>query len=404
MKGWPRLSETFVAQEVLGLERRGFALELWSLRHPTDRVVHDLNRAVQAPVRYLPEYLHDEPWRVLRGWLRACRLKGHARTFAMFLRDLRRDRTRNRVRRFGQACVLAAELPADIAMIYAHFLHTPASVVRYAAAMRGLPFAVSAHAKDIWTTPAWDKAEKLADAGFCVTCTRAGAEHLAALAPAGRVELVHHGLDATRFPAPAVRPARDGSRADEPVRILAVARAVPKKGLDVLVEALALLPPALHWRFEHVGGGPLLPELKARAEALGIAPRLNWLGALAGDDVRAAYARADLFVLPVVVAADGDRDGLPNVLLEAGASELAIVSTSAASVGEYIVEDVTGRMVPPSDPVRLAEAMAGLIVDPSARRRLGDAARSAVLDRFGAAAGIDRIAARLRATLAAGPP
>src|SRR5207237_10897220 len=121
-------------------------------------------------------------------------------------KDLRRDPTPNRVRRFGQALVLAAELPADVARLHAHFLHTPASVARYCAVLRALPWSGSAHAKDIWTTPEWEKREKLADCEWLVTCTRTKRHHLAARAPAGRVERVYHGRDRGRVPAPRRRP------------------------------------------------------------------------------------------------------------------------------------------------------------------------------------------------------
>ena len=159
VKGWPRLSETFIAQELIALERRGLRLALFSLRHPTDTKTHALAGQLAAPIVYLPEYLHQEPARVWRGWLRARTLPGYAEARATWRRDLARDRSANRIRRFGQAMVLATELPADIGHVYAHFLHTPASVARYAAIMRGLPWSVSAHAKDIWTTPDWEKRE-----------------------------------------------------------------------------------------------------------------------------------------------------------------------------------------------------------------------------------------------------
>src|SRR5690349_11337602 len=123
VKGWPRLSETFIAQELRALEERGLRLRLYSLRHPTDRKVHPLNRAVAAPVTYLPEYLWQEPLRVWRAWRAARKLPGYARARAVWLGDLRRDLTPNRVRRFGQALVLAAERDPSVAHFYAHFLH-----------------------------------------------------------------------------------------------------------------------------------------------------------------------------------------------------------------------------------------------------------------------------------------
>ncbi|MGY0711773.1 glycosyltransferase [Azospirillum argentinense] len=347
VKGWPRLSETFIAQEILGLERRGLRQLIVSLRQPTDKAVHELNRRVTAPVTYLPEYLHDAPARLLRALAAARRRPGWTAARAAWLADLRRDPSRNRVRRFGQACVLAAELPADVTWLHTHFLHTPASVARYAALLTGLPWSFSAHAKDIWTSPDWDLRDKLAEARWGVTCTALGLARLRALAPEPeRVNLLYHGLDFSRFPdPPEARPARDGSDSADPVRLLSVGRAVEKKGFDLLLDALARLPAGLHWRWTHIGGGDRLPALKAQAAALGLEGRIDWQGAKAQDAVIAQYRRADLFVLPCRTARDGDRDGLPNVLMEAQSQGLACLSTRAAAVAELIEDGVTGTLV-----------------------------------------------------------
>ena len=139
LKGWPRLSETFIAQEIAGLEARGVALELWSLRRPTDKARHPVHDRVAGRTCYLPEYLKDDPGRVWRGWLTARRLPGYAAARAKFIADLRHDPTANRARRWGQALVLAAELPGSVESLYAHFLHTPASVTRYTTIMQNLP-------------------------------------------------------------------------------------------------------------------------------------------------------------------------------------------------------------------------------------------------------------------------
>ena len=182
LKGYPRLSETFIAQEILALEQHGLDIEIVSLRHPTDRTHHPVHQAIKAPVLYLPEYLKDAPRRVIASWRRVHRLPGYVAARRAWMADLGRDPTPNRVRRFGQALVLAAELGPEIGHIHAHFLHTPASVGRYAALIRGLKWSVSAHAKDIWTIPDWEKREKLASADWAVTCTASGRSHLAALA------------------------------------------------------------------------------------------------------------------------------------------------------------------------------------------------------------------------------
>lgn len=401
VKGYPRLSETFVAQELLALQERGVDLSIWSLRHPTDTRRHALHDRITAPVHYLPEYLRQEPLRVLRALgrllCRPARLWAAARLWG---RDLRRDPTPNRGRRFGQALVLAAELPADAPFLYVHFLHTPASVARYAAALRGIGWGFSAHAKDIWTTPDWETREKLAEARFGVTCTATGAAHLRALAEdPRRIELVYHGLDLGRFPAPPDRrdgpgPLRDGSAADRAVEILSVGRLVEKKGYDRLLDALAALPTGLHWRLVHIGGGPLGPALRAQADRLGLTGRIEWRGAQDQATVIEALRRADLFTLTSVIAGDGDRDGLPNVLMEAASQKLAILSTAVAAIPEFIVDGGHGVLAAP-DAEAIAAGLARLLADPELRLRLGEAAYGRLRAEFGMTAGIDRLLRRL---------
>ncbi len=406
LKGYPRLSETFIAQEIHALEDAGLTLTLVSLRHPTDSRVHPVHRQIRAAVRYLPEYLYQEPLRVLAAWRRARRLCGYRRARRAWLRDLARDPTPNRVRRFGQALVLADELEPGVTRLHAHFMHTPASVARYAALMRGLPFSVSAHARDIWTSPQWEKREKLAQAEFTVTCTRHNLDHLRALAPPGAdVSLVYHGLDLSRFAAVPRGPcARDGGDPRDPVRLLSVGRAVEKKGYDTLLQALARLPARVAWRLDHVGGGPLLKSLRRRAGALGIAERVYWHGALAQERVLERYREADLFVLASRVAGDGDRDGLPNVLMEAQSQRLACLSTRVSGIPELIDEGVTGELVGERDPAALAEAMAQLIGQPELRRRLADAGFTRVRERFSHADGIARLSGLLPAPEIAAQP
>jgi glycosyltransferase involved in cell wall biosynthesis len=390
LKGYPRLSEAFIAQEIAALERRGLELLIVSLRRPTDDRVHPVHREIKATVSYLPEHLYREPLRVLRAWWAVRKRSTYAAARAQWLRDLQRDPTPNRIRRFGQALVLAAELPADVTRLHAHFLHTPASVARYCAILRGLPWSGSAHAKDIWTTPEWEKREKLADCDWLVTCTRANRDHLAALAPAGRVELVYHGVDFARFPPQRmVRGAADGS--GHPVTILSVARLVEKKGTDMLLDALARLPKELHWRLMHVGGGPLKQRMQNHAQRLGIADRITWRGALAQDELLAEYRKADLFALACRIARDGDRDGLPNVLAEAQSQGLACVATRVSAIPELIRDD-TGLLVSEADTVAFAGALQALITDPARRRTLGDAGQARLRAEFSLDANFEHLA------------
>lgn len=374
VKGYPRLSETFVAQELAGLEAAGMDLVIVSLRHPTDKKRHPVHDEVKAPVLYLPEYLYQEPGRVLRGFWAALRRPGFLRVLGGFLRDWWRDPTPNRGRRFGQAAVLVAEWPKGAGRLHAHFIHTPASVADYAARLMDVPLTISAHAKDIWTSPAWDLASKLTRARWTVTCTATGADHLRSLAPdPARVHLSYHGLNLDRFPHfnRVVRPG--------PVTFLSVGRVVEKKGYDTLLKALARVPG--DWRFVHIGGGERGP-LQALADGLGIADRCDWRGAQDQASVLAALRAADVFALACRVASDGDRDGLPNVLVEAASQGMALVTTTVSAIPEVFTDGETALLVTPDDVPALAGALARAAADHDLRARLGAAAEAVVRSRL----------------------
>jgi glycosyltransferase involved in cell wall biosynthesis len=384
LKGYPRLSETFIAQELLGLERAGFDLTLISMRKPTDKKRHPVHDEIKARIVYLPEYLHEEPIRVLRALMAGWKKPNFRPLLKRFWADLRRDVSRNRFRRLGQALVLSHEWPDAGEWLHAHFIHTPASVTAYASIMTGVPWTCSAHAKDIWTSQDWELTEKLGHARWSVTCTRSGYEHMRELTHAkDRVHLSYHGLDLARFGHfDAVRSSRDGSDPAAPVQILSVGRAVPKKGYDVLLHALSHLPSNLHWQFTHIGGGDQLATLKPLAARLGIADRITWKGALAQEEVLEHYRSADLFALACRIAADGDRDGLPNVLVEASSQNLVCVSTNISGIPELLTGGENGFVVPPEDPRLLAVALEHAIREPELRHRLGQAAEARVREHF----------------------
>ncbi|MDC0658558.1 glycosyltransferase [Leisingera sp. SS27] len=400
VKGWPRLSETFIAQELVALEAVGHAFEIWSLRHPTDIKRHPLHAQLKARVNYLPEYLHEEPVRVWRAREIAQQLPGYRAAYRIWRADLRRDATPNRIRRFGQACVLAAEMPDGVLGLYAHFLHTPSSVARYAAIMRGLPWSFSAHAKDIWTSPGWEIQEKLSaahyGAAFGATCTGFGAKHLQEAADTPeRVDLVYHGLDLTRFPAP---PERRPRQPQDPIRFMSVGRLVEKKGFDRLIAALALLPAGLDWHWTHIGGGGLDDLLQGMSEDAGIADRVTWRGACDQPEVIEEMRTSDLFVLPSRVAADGDRDGLPNVLMEAASQALPILSTPVSAIPEFIDHGIHGLLSEDS-PEALAESLLHAARHPQKLTEMAQAALARLRSDFGMDPGITQLSGRLNSML-----
>ena len=398
--GWPRISTTFVAQELVGLEKLG--LRLWLATYGrSDSNTHAIDRKLQAPIHRLPRRPRAT-LRFARAWLRVRNRPGYAKARELLKAELALGSRKRTLRAFARGVILAGEMPADVRMVYAHFLDAPTSHALYAATIRGLPLAASAHARDIWVASPAALRPKLAAMRWCATCTEPGADYLRTLAddPA-KIQLIYHGLDLSRFPPPPEsRPARDGSDPTDPVRLLSVGRAVEKKGFDVLLEALAALAPELAWRWHHVGSGHILDRLRARAEELGIADRIAWHGARDQDFVIARCRDCDLFVLPSREAGDGDRDGLPNVLMEAQTQALACLSTRFSAIPELIRDGDTGVLVEPGDRAALAAALDRLIHSPDERHRLGTAGCARVRQHFRAEHGIATLAGLIRQTMA----
>jgi glycosyltransferase involved in cell wall biosynthesis len=162
--------------------------------------------------------------------------------------------------------------------------------------------------------------------------------------------------------------------------------------MDVLLEALARVPSTLNWRLVHVGGGPLHGALQRQAKKLGIGARITWRGALSQDELLPEYRRADLFALACRIASDGDRDGLPNVLIEAQSQALPCVATRVSAIPELIRDGTSGVLVPAESPEAFAQALQALIIDPSRRAALGAAGRGRVVSKFSLDANLDRLA------------
>lgn len=398
VKGFPRLSETFIARELEALEKRGLRFSLHALRAPgADAKLVD--NKVRATPQYLPEYLRDAPFSVLSAFLAARKRPGFAAAWEAFRADFAKEPVAARVRRFGQACVLDRQMPESVRHIHAHFAHSPSSVARYAALIRGIGFSISAHAKDIWTAPDWDLARKLAGATFVAVCNKAGHDRLRALDGGARLHLIYHGVARGLFVDDARQQTRDGTASDDPVRIVSVARAVEKKGLRRLIDALARLPATLSFKLDHYGGGELLGELKERARELKVDDRVTWHGARPHGEIIAALDRSDIFVLPAVVGNDGDRDGIPNAVLEAQARGLPVIVTRVGGLDEAVVDGETGLMIEPGEAAAISDALTTLIRIPGMRTALGRAALADLRAHSDADAGYDRIARLLNESI-----
>jgi len=248
--------------------------------------------------------------------------------------------------------------------------------------LTGIPYSFTAHAKDIYvkTSPALLRDEAQA-AQAVVTCTEYNRRYMSAQIGAAGVEKLHciyHGLDLSEFAF-----SRPRALDSKPPLILSVARLVEKKGLsDLIFAADTLRRRDRNFRVEIVGDGPLRQSLEAQVQRMGLDDRVSFLGALPHDELRRIYQRACVFALPCVVAADGDRDGIPNVLLEAMASGVPVVSTPVSGIPEVVNSEAEGLLVPPGSPARLADAVDRLLNSPELREKLALAARAKIETSF----------------------
>ena len=369
VKRFPKLSETFILNEVIGLEARGQKLHIFALEAPTDEIVNPAVGRVQARVEHVTaatlfvwlQVFVSSPVHFARGIWTALREFG--------LRD---------GRAISQAMQLARLMRlGKIGHLHAHFADRPAAIARTACALAGLSFSISAHAKDIYVQAPDRLRPRLRAANFTATCTGHNAIHLRKLEPSARVVRLYHGVDTATLSADPSRP-----RTGAPL-ILGVGRLRPKKGFDTLITACAQLAKDGHdFRCVIAGYGPEEAPLRASIKAANLAGRIELAGKIPHEEVVALMRAASIFALPCRVEEDGDRDGIPNVLLEAMTVGVPVVSTSVSGIPELITNGETGLLAPPNDAPALADAMSQVLHDNALAVRLAANARRVVNDRF----------------------
>jgi glycosyltransferase involved in cell wall biosynthesis len=404
LKGYPRVSELFIASEIWRLEQAGVPLRLFVLK-PADESTHHpvVDRIAATPDRLPPTTsLSAQP---LLPWLRRNAgpflpsigpvARRHPLRFVGVLGAVAAQSVRARkgwwprkiyVKELLQAIVLAdrVQRAGDVAHLHAHFAHGTTTVTWLAARLTALPFSFTGHAKDVYRpalNPAGLLVRKLRAAAFVVTCTGANKAHLEGLAPGTDVHLVYHGLNADFVrllpdAEPRVRPER--------FRVVSVGRLVRKKGFDVLVEAIG----RLHERSVDVElviageSGDQERAVRDLVSARGLDRSVTFLGPVSQARLLSEYRRASVFALACRVDGDGDRDGIPNVMVEAMAAGLPVVSTAVSGIPELVEDGRTGLLVPPDDAEALADAVWRLAKDPSLAARLAGAGRVTVAERF----------------------
>jgi colanic acid/amylovoran biosynthesis glycosyltransferase len=343
LKTWPRLSQTFIVNEILAHERAGLAVEIHALRRPKAEDAHaDVSR-VRAPVHYVdatgPEAIDRLVAQLSRPRAAGC---------------------------------------GPVRHLHAHFGNSAAEAARLAAQRLQLPWSFTAHARDIFHESVDTEAlgRRMRAATTVVTVSDFNLRHLRETFPdcGERVVRIYNGLDLSRLRQ------RPASSTRAPL-LLAVGRLVEKKGFEDLVQACALLEALrlpLDWRCAIVGSGPLQGVLEERIDALGLGHRVAMLGAQPQQDVLDLMREATLLAAPCTVSADGDRDGLPTVLLEAMALGCPVVTTAVTGIPELVQDGDTGRLLPPGDPQALAGALRDLLLDPAAAARLAGSARARI--------------------------
>ena len=369
---FPVTTETFILNELREMRRQGIKYHLFAFRL-------DREMAAEPPYNEVIAREIPRPYTSLVS-------SANARVWAKRYRaayGLLRTRACRRLHHFFQAVYLADWVKRhNIRHIHAHYAYHSTSAARVAASLAGIGYSFTAHANDIYKS-CWQMREKIEDAVFCATCTGYNAgylrEHYAQSCP-DRVIKVYHGIDLRQFKC---RPRSGALPGQAPFRILSIGRLREKKGLTFLIEACALLKDrGLPIKATIVGEGPDRKVLETLIANKGLSSIVRLTGSIPHMQVRGLLEDADVFVLPCIIASDGSRDGIPNVILEAMAMRLPVVSTTVSAIPEAVEHGSTGLLVPPGDTPALAEAISRLAGAPDERVRMGDAGRRKVARDF----------------------
>lgn len=382
---FPQASQTFIAREVRGLTRAGLPMQIFALGRRAPDVLEEADRAWYAEVRFAPFFLAP---RVLAANVgRALRAPGrYVRTLFTLLALPHRPRilVLRAIALFMTGAWIARtiERAGGCRQVHAHFALAQTEVAMAVAGLLDVPFSFTAHARDIYATPSALE-EKMRAARVVVTCTGYNVSHLRGLCPElpdSHIQLVHHGVDVDA--ASRIAEQRDVD-AGTPTVILAAGRLIDKKGFDTLSDACAVLRGrGVSFACRIFGTGPLMTELRRRVEAAGLAASVDLPGWAPAGQLLDEMGRAAVFAMPSRVAAGGDRDGIPNVVLEAMAAGLPVVATNVSGIPEAVSHETTGLLVEPDDVTVLAGALERVLIDAALSARFGAAARARIREEF----------------------
>jgi glycosyltransferase involved in cell wall biosynthesis len=384
LKGYPRISESFISNEILLLERQGIPIHVFSMRHPRESFSHKSVQHIKARVDYLPQsILIALPQLLFYNLSLALKRPGpYLRAILVAMRRFLRTHKSATIKHLLQAGYLVQKLlpGSSVTHLHAHFAHSPSSVAMFASQLSGIDFSFTGHAKDIYTSNPLQLKEKMAKARFVVTCTEYNRRHLSTLAGNSSVALyrMYHGIDLGLFSGGDPR-----TNPSTPYHLVTVARLVPKKGLPTVYRALQRLQhEGVVFQHTLIGEGDDLDKILTLIRDLGLSGSCKWVGTLAHEHVLDYYRRSDLFVLGCEQAANGDRDGIPNVFVESLAMGLPVVGTRLSAIPELIEDGETGLLVQPGNDEEMASAMQRILTDTQLREQIISCGKKRVRQAF----------------------
>jgi glycosyltransferase involved in cell wall biosynthesis len=388
----PALSATFVYEEMHGLERRGIRVVPVSVHHPHQPAYG--KEDLTARVIYL--YEGSKAKLVLAGLARLPLFSGAPRAISWLLSDLLtcglfEQAAWKLVYQFLAGVRLAGILRREgCSHLHVHFAHVPSQIAMYASALVGIPFTIMAHANDIFERGLLlDR--KASRAIRLLTISEYNRAYLESIGVApDKLAVLRCGVS---FPTGQIGPER---HAGDTCRIGTLGRLVDKKGVDVLIRAIALLRDRpCRVELAIAGDGPLRNELEGLVKELGLVDAVCFEGNMPHDRVRSWMRGLDLFVLASKPDANGDMDGIPVVLMEAMSQSIPVISTRLSGIPELILDGQTGLLANPGDPGDLAEQIDRLLGAPELRHRLTSQALEYVQREFGLEVNLDRLIGHL---------
>ena len=394
IRSFPRLSQTFILTEILALEAQGAEIRILALLNPNEPLVQPNFQDLRAPVTYLESALPQSSWR--RTLLHLSLLMRTPVRYFSALRCVLREGKEHEsgysnysAFRCLSLAVMAASLlrkqnepETSIDHLHAHFAHDPTFIASLVHLLTGISYSFTAHARDLYQIGQKSLIRRSAGATHVITCCGANREFLVSALPElmhPRVRLIYHGVDSRYF-----RPPKSRVKNGTGPTVITVGRLVAKKGLADLIRACGMVGRERDFKCLIFGDGPQRAELQTLIETEGLRGRVRLMGSLTQRELVAAYQGADVFALTPFVTEDGDRDGIPNVLMEAMACGLPVLTTDAGGISELVTHGNNGLLLRPRDIHGLATSLQALLEDRELRDRLGAAARETVMTRFDA--------------------